>query len=270
MDYVIVVVGDNSMRYRWKDKTAGENMARAALDLPGKQLELVQAIEKTGTPVIVVLVNGRPISEPWLQNNVPAIIESWGPGLFGGQAVADVLFGDVNPSGKLPLTVARSVGQLRMIYNHKPSAYFHKYAQEKKWPLYPFGFGLSYTNYTYSKPRLSSNELEKGKSVTLSFELENIGEMDGEEIVQLYIRDKVSSATRPVKELKGYKRVFLTKGSSKTVSFEIDESMLAFYDINMDYCVEPGAFSIMVGKSSANRDLKSVELIVNNRIKIEE
>ena len=270
VDYVIVVVGDNSMRYRWKNKTAGENMARSALDLPGKQLELVQAIENTGTPVIIVLVNGRPISEPWLQNNVPAIIESWEPGLFGGEAVADILFGDVNPSGKLPLTVARSVGQLRMIYNHKPSAYFHKYALEKKKPLYPFGFGLSYTKYKYSKPRLSSNELKKGKPVTISFEIENYGDMDGEEIVQLYIRDNVSSATRPVKELKGYKRVFLVKGTSKTVSFEIDESMLAFYDINMDYCVEPGDFSIMVGSSSADIDLKSVNLTVNNRIKIKD
>jgi beta-glucosidase len=270
VDYVIVVVGDNSMRYRWKNKTAGENMARSALDLPGKQLELVKAIENTGTPVIIVLVNGRPISEPWLQNNVPAIIESWEPGLFGGEAVADILFGDVNPSGKLPLTVARSVGQLRMIYNHKPSAYFHKYALEKKKPLYPFGFGLSYTKYKYSKPRLSSNELKKGKPVTISFEIENYGDMDGEEIVQLYIRDNVSSATRPVKELKGYKRVFLVKGTSKTVSFEIDESMLAFYDINMDYCVEPGDFSIMVGSSSADIDLKSVNLTVNNRIKIKD
>jgi beta-glucosidase len=270
VDYAIVVVGDNSMRYKWKDKTAGENMARSALDLPGKQLELVKAIENTGTPVIIILVNGRPISEPWLQDNVPAIIESWEPGLFGGEAVADILFGDVNPSGKLPLTVARSVGQLRMIYNHKPSAYFHKYALEKKKPLYPFGFGLSYTKYKYSKPRLSSNELKKGKPVTISFEIENYGDMDGEEVVQLYIRDKVSSVTRPVKELKGYKRIFLIKGTSKTVSFEIDESMLAFYDINMNYCVEPGDFSLMVGSSSADIDLKSVNLNVNNRIKIED
>ena len=157
-----------------------------------------------------------------------------------------------------------------MIYNHKPSAYFHKYAVEKKTPLYPFGFGLSYTEYNYSKPRLSSTELEKGKSVTLRFELQNSGDMDGEEIVQLYIRDKVSSVTRPVKELKGYKRVFLNKGTSKTVSFEIDERMLAFYDINMDYCVEPGTFTLMIGKSSADKDLKSVELTVNNRIKIKE
>ena len=270
VDYAIVVVGDNSMRYKWKDKTAGENMARSTLDLPGKQLELVKAIKNTGTPVIIILVNGRPISEPWLQDNVPAIIESWEPGLFGGEAVADILFGDVNPSGKLPLTVARSVGQLRMIYNHKPSAYFHKYALEKKKPLYPFGFGLSYTNYKYSKPRLSSDELMKGKTISLSFEIENTGTMDGEEVVQLYIRDKVSSATRPVKELRGYKRIFLIKGTSKTVSFEIDESMLAFYDINMNYCVEPGDFSLMVGSSSADIDLKSVNLTVNNRIKIED
>ena len=176
----------------------------------------------------------------------------------------------MNPSGKLPLTVARSVGQLRMIYNHKPSAYFHKYALEKKKPLYPFGFGLSYTKYKYSKPRLSSNELKKGKTISLSFEIENTGTMDGEEVVQLYIRDKVSSATRPVKELRGYKRIFLIKGTSKTVSFEIDESMLAFYDINMNYCVEPGDFSLMVGSSSADIDLKSVNLTVNNRIKIED
>ena len=142
-DFAIVVVGDNSMRYKWKDKTAGENMARASLNLFGKQLDLIKEIKKTGTPVVVVLVNGKPISEPWLQNNIPAILESWEPGNLGGQAVAEILFGDVNPSGRLPLTVPRSVGQLRMIYNHKPSAYFHKYADEKKTPLYPFGYGLS-------------------------------------------------------------------------------------------------------------------------------
>ena len=270
VDYAIVVVGDNSMRYRWKDKTAGENMARSVLDLPGKQLQLVQAIKETGTPVIIVLVNGRPISEPWLQQNIPAIIESWEPGLLGGQAVAEVLFGAVNPSGKLPLTIARSVGQLRMIYNHKPSAYFHKYALNKTNPLYPFGYGLSYTKFKYSNLRLSSSQLKKGQSVILSFELENSGAMDGEEIVQLYIRDKVSSATRPVKELKGYKRVFLNKGSSKTLRFEIDEHMLAFYDIDMNYCVEPGVFTLMIGTSSADKDLNSVDLRVENRLIVKE
>ena len=267
-DYAIVVVGDNSMRYKWKDKTAGENMGRANLDLFGKQLELVQAIEKTGTPVIIVLVNGKPISEPWLQKNIPAILESWEPGNLGGQAVAEILFGDVNPSGKLPLTVARSVGQLRMVYNHKPSAYFHKYADEKNTPLYPFGYGLSYTKYSYNAPKLSSTTFNQGEAVTVTVEVTNSGKMDGEEIVQLYIRDKVSSATRPVKELKGYQRVALKSGETKTVSFTIDDESLAFYDINMAYCVEPGEFIIMTGSSSNDKDLKLTTLKVNNRIEL--
>ena len=267
-DYAIVVVGDNSMRYKWKDKTAGENMGRAHLDLFGKQLELVQAIKKTGTPVIIVLVNGKPISEPWLEKNIPAILESWEPGNLGGQAVAEILFGDVNPSGKLPLTVARSVGQLRMIYNHKPSAYFHKYADEKKTPLYPFGFGLSYTKYSYNAPKMSSKIFKQNQAITVTVEVTNSGEIDGEEIVQLYIRDKVSSATRPVKELKGYQRVALKAGETKTVSFTIDAESLAFYDINMAYCVEPGEFMIMTGASSNDKDLKSTTLEVNNRIEL--
>ena len=267
-DYAIVVVGDNSMRYKWKDKTAGENMGRANLDLFGRQLQLVQAIKKTGTPVIIVLVNGKPISEPWLEKNIPAILESWEPGNLGGQAVAEILFGDVNPSGKLPLTVARSVGQLRMIYNHKPSAYFHKYADEKKTPLYPFGFGLSYTKYSYNAPKMSSKTFKQNQAITVTVEVTNSGEIDGEEIVQLYIRDKVSSATRPVKELKGYQRVALKAGETKTVSFTIDAESLAFYDINMAYCVEPGEFMIMTGASSNDKDLKSTTLEVNNRIEL--
>ena len=267
-DYAIVVVGDNSMRYKWKDKTAGENMARASLNLFGKQLDLVKAIRETGTPVIVVLVNGKPISEPWLQKNIPALLESWEPGNLGGQAVAEILFGDVNPSGKLPLTVARSVGQLRMIYNHKPSAYFHKYADEKNTPLYPFGFGLSYTTYSYSAPKLSSGTFKKDETLSVTVDVTNTGEIDGEEIVQMYIRDKVSSATRPVKELKGYQRVALKAGETKTVSFDIDAESLAFYDINMAYCVEPGEFTIMTGSSSNDEDLKLTTLEVTNRIEL--
>jgi beta-glucosidase len=269
-DYAIVVVGDNSMRYRWKDKTAGENMGRAALDLPGKQLKLIKAIEATGTPVIIILVNGRPISEPWLQDNIPAILESWEPGSLGGQAVAEIVFGEVNPSGKLPLTVARNVGQLRMIYNHKPSAYFHKYAFEKNTPLYPFGYGLSYTNFEYSTPKLSASVLSPNGTVTVSVEVKNTGNFDGKEVVQMYIRDQISSATRPVKELKGYKRIFLKKGESETVSFEIDKETLAFYDIDMNYCVEPGNFSIMLGSSSNKKDLKLTTLTVNKRINVDE
>lgn len=268
-DYVIVVVGDNSMRYKWKDKTAGENKGRAYLDLAGKQLELVKAIKKTGTPVIVVLVNGKPISEPWLQKNIPAILEAWEPGNLGGKALAQIVFGDVNPSGKLPLTVARSVGQLRMVYNHKPSINFHKYLDEKNTPLYPFGYGISYTKYHYGKPKLSNKTLLENGTVTVSVKITNVGDMEGEEIVQLYIRDVVSSVTRPVKELKGYQRVSLKAGESKTATFTIDPESLAFYDIDMKYCVEPGEFSIMTGSSSANKDLKKTFLTVPQRINLQ-
>ena len=267
-DFAIVVVGDNSMRYKWKDKTAGENMARASLNLFGKQLDLIKEIKKTGTPVVVVLVNGKPISEPWLQKNIPAILESWEPGNLGGQAVAEILFGDVNPSGRLPLTVPRSVGQLRMIYNHKPSAYFHKYADEKKTPLYPFGYGLSYTNYKYSTPLLSDNTLTKENTILVTTEIKNTGEVDGEEVAQLYIRDNVSSVTRPVKELKGYQRVFLKAGETKTVEFTLGAESFAFYDINMNYVVEPGTFTIMTGSSSKNKDLKKTILTINKKIKL--
>lgn len=265
-DYAVVVVGDNSLRYKWKDKTAGENMGRAELNLAGKQLALVQAIEKTGTPVIIVLVNGKPISEPWLEKNVSAIIESWEPGLFGGQAVAEILFGDVNPSGKLPLTIARSVGQLEMVYNHKPSVGFHKYAFEKMTPLHPFGFGLSYTSYGYEIPTLSKSTMNGSENIEVSVKVTNTGKMDGEEIVQLYIRDDYSSVTRPVKELKGYKRIALKAGETKTVTFELTPESLAFYDINMKYCVEPGDFTIMTGSSSADKNLKTTSLEVMSRI----
>ena len=267
-DFAIVVVGDNSMRYKWKDKTAGENMARASLNLFGKQLDLIKEIKKTGTPVVIVLVNGKPISEPWLQNNIPAILESWEPGNLGGQAVAEILFGDVNPSGKLPLTVPRSVGQLRMIYNHKPSAYFHKYADVKKTPLYPFGYGLSYTNYKYSSPLLSDNTLNKKNTILVTTEITNTGEVDGEEVAQLYIRDNVSSVTRPIKELKGYQRVFLKAGETKKIKFTLNAESLAFYDINMNYVVEPGTFTIMTGSSSNKKDLKKTILTINKKIKL--
>ena len=268
VDYVVLVVGDNSQRNIGKEKTAGENMGRASLDLSGKQLELIQAIEKTGTPVIIVLVNGRPISEPWLQDNVPAILEAWEPGSFGGQAVAEIVFGNVNPSGKLPLTVARSVGQLRMIYNHKPSVNFHKYGDEKNIPLYPFGFGLSYTKYEYSAPKLSKITLTKDEEIEVSVAVKNSGKIDGEEIVQLYIRDNISTVTRPVKELKGYQRISLKAGESKTVIFKLDAESLAFYDINMNYCVEPGEFTIMTGSSSDDDALQKITIEVKEQINL--
>ncbi len=267
-DYIIVVVGDNSMRYKWKDKTAGENMARAELNLAGKQLKLVSSLKEINDNVIVVYVNGKPISEPWIQNNIPSIIEAWEPGNLGGKAVAEIIFGDINPSGKLPLTVPRSVGQLQMIYNHKPSQYFHKYAFEKNKPLYEFGYGLSYTKFKYSKPKLLNTSFEDNSIIKVEVAVTNIGEMDGDEIVQLYIRDNVSSATRPVKELKGYKRIHLKVDETKNVVFEITAESLAFYDIDMNYVVEPGTFKIMTGSSSHFKSLKNVELTIENKINL--
>lgn len=267
-DYVIVVVGDNSMRYKWKDKTAGENMARAELNLAGKQLELVRSLKEINNNVIVVYVNGKPISEPWIQNNIPSIIEAWEPGNLGGKAVAEIIFGDINPSGKLPLTVPRSVGQLQMIYNHKPSQYFHKYAFEKNKPLYEFGYGLSYTKFKYSNPKLLNTSFDDDSNIKVEVAVTNIGEMDGDEVVQLYIRDNVSSATRPVKELKGYKRINLKVGETKNVVFEITPESLAFYDIDMNYVVEPGTFKIMTGSSSHFKSLKTVELTIENKINL--
>jgi len=265
-DYIIVVVGDNSMRYKWKDKTAGENMARAELNLAGKQLELVSSLKEINDNVIVVYVNGKPISEPWIQDNIPSIIEAWEPGNLGGKAVAEIIFGDINPSGKLPLTIPRSVGQLQMIYNHKPSQYFHKYAFEKNKPLYEFGFGLSYTKFKYSKPRLLNTSFDDDSIIRVEVDVTNIGQMDGDEIVQLYIRDNISSATRPVKELKGYNRIHLKTGEKKNVVFEITPESLAFYDIDMNYVVEPGTFKIMTGSSSNFKSLKTVELTIKSKI----
>ena len=265
-DFIIVVVGDNSMRYKWKDKTAGENMARAELNLAGKQLELVRSLKEINDNVIVVYVNGKPISEPWIQDNIPSIIEAWEPGNLGGRAVAEIIFGDINPSGKLPLTIPRSVGQLQMIYNHKPSQYFHKYAFEKNKPLYEFGYGLSYTKFKYSKPKLLNTSFDDDSIIKVQVDVTNIGEMDGDEVVQLYIRDKVSSATRPVKELKGYKRTHLKVGETKNIIFEITPESLAFYDIDMNYVVEPGTFNIMTGSSSHFKSLKTVELNILNKI----
>lgn len=267
-DITIVVVGDNSMRNKWKDKTAGENMARAQLNLAGNQLKLIQSIHNTKTELIVVLVNGKPIAEPWLKDNVSAIIEAWEPGLLGGQAVGEIIFGDINPSGKLPLTVPRSVGQLQMVYNHKPSQYFHKYAFEKIKPLFPFGYGLSYSSFVYGSPKLSENSLEKNGRVIVEIPVSNTSSIDGEEVVQLYVRDMYSSATRPVKELKAYERVNLKAGETKTVRFELTAESFAFYNRSMEYVVEPGVFKIMIGPSSENKTFKTLNIKVSETIKL--
>ena len=263
-DYVIVVVGDNSLRHLNKKKTAGENMARANLNLAGNQLKLVRELYKKVENLIVVYVNGKPIAEPWISENIDAIIEAWEPGSFGGQAVGEIIFGDVNPSGKLPLTFPRSVGQLQMVYNHKPSQYFHKYAQEKITPLYPFGHGLSYSKFIYSNLEVKKLNIEDS-TINISFTLANQSEYEGEEVVQLYFRDSYSSVTRPIKELLDYRRISMKPNESKQIYFNIPIKKLAFYDINMKYCVEKGNFEFMVGGSSKDNDLIKASLKISDR-----
>ena len=258
-DYVFVVVGDNSLRHLKNKKTAGENMARAKLDLAGNQLNLVKSLDKLNNELIVIYVNGKPIAEPWIAENINSIIEAWEPGSFGGQAVGEIIFGEVNPSGKLPLTFPRSVGQLQMVYNHKPSQYFHKYAEEKITPLYPFGHGLSYSEFIYSDLEVKKSKIEDS-SINISFLITNNSDSYGEEIVQIYFRDSYSSVTRPVKELVKYKRVPLNPRESKRLSFSIPIKDLAFYDLNMDLCVEKGNFEFMVGGTSNNKGLVKASL----------
>ena len=268
-DLIVLVVGDNSMRYKWNQKTAGENTARAELNLAGKQLELAMRLKESGKNIIVVYVNGRPISEPWISENINAIIEAWEPGSYGGLAVAEIMFGKINPSGKLPLTVARSVGQLKMFYNHKHSMYFRDYAMQTNKPLYSFGFGLSYTKFDISKPKLNSSKFKKGV-LSVSVNVKNIGEISGDEVVQLYISDNYSSITRPVKELKAYKRVSLKPGESKEIVFELNESAFAYYDSEMNYIIEAGDFDVLVGNSSRDEDLKNATFNVEKTLYVKD
>ena len=263
-DYVFVVVGDNSLRHLKNKKTAGENMARANLNLAGNQLNLIKSLDKLSNELIVIYVNGKPIAEPWIAENINSVIEVWEPGSFGGQAVGEIIFGDVNPSGKLPLTFPRSVGQLQMVYNHKPSQYFHKYAKEKITPLYPFGHGLSYSEFKYSDLEVNK-PISENSLINVSFIISNNSDSFGDEVVQLYFRDSYSSVTRPVKELLKYKRVSLKPRESKRISFSIPVKDLAFYDLNMKLCVEKGNFEFMVGGSSKNKGLIKSSLQILER-----
>ena len=261
-DVAIVVVGSNPLRYDRKGKTSGENVARSSIGLFGNQLELVRAIQASGTPTIVVLINGRPLAEPWIVENVDALIEAWEPGAMGGKALAEIVFGDVNPSGKLPITVPYSVGHMQAIYNHKPSALVRKYADAPTHNLYEFGYGLSYSEFEYTNVRLSKSKIENNESTQLFVTVKNTSQYAGDEIVQLYIRDKFSQVTRPVRELKGFKRISLKPGEERVVNFAITPDMLAYYNLKMNWVVEPGDFRIMVGGSSRKSDLKSVKLKV--------
>lgn len=254
-DLNIVVAGEHMFRGNWSKKTCGEDTDRSDLDLVGLQQEMIERIHATGVPTIVVLVTGRPLSVEWISNNIPALLNAWEPGMYGGQAVAEILYGKVNPSAKLSMTMPRSVGQTQMIYNHKPSQYFHPYVVKPSTPLYPFGFGLSYTEYEYSDLSLSSEEMSADGSLKVSVKVANTGKTAGTEIVQLYLRDRFSQVTRPVKELKDFARVELVPGEEKTVEFTITPDKLMFLDKKMEPIVEPGEFIVMVGSSSADDDL---------------
>ena len=262
-DLNIVVAGEYMMRFRWSDRTDGEDTDRSDIDLVGLQNELIKKVAASGKPTILILINGRPLGVEWAAENLPAIVEAWAPGMYGGQAIAEILYGEVNPSAKLAVTIPHSVGQLQMIYNHKPSQYFHPYVNNKpSTPLYPFGYGLSYTTYDYSDLKLSASEIAKDGTVNATVKLTNTGSREGTEIVQLYIRDRFSSATRPVKELKDFARVTLKPGESQEVTFKITPDKLAFYNKQMQYGVEPGEFIVMVGPSSADDVLLKESFIV--------
>jgi beta-glucosidase len=260
-DVVLLVLGDNeqSCREAWSPSHLGD---RDSLDLPGKQEALLRAVVGTGRPVILLLIQGRPASINFAVEQVPAILEGWYLGQAGGTAVADVLFGDVNPGGKLPITFPRSVGQIPAYYYHKPSAR-RGYLFSNAEPLFPFGHGLSYTTFAYSNLRLSREKITAEETVTLSVDVINRGERLGDEVVQFYVHDILSErVTRPVKLLKGFQRISVEPGETKTVSFPVGREQLQFLDESMRKTVEPGQFELMVGGSS--KTVQSVLLEVTS------
>lgn len=245
-DVVIAVMGENSLRFD-KNKTSAENVDRPTLDLVGNQIELLKKIKASGTPLVVVLINGGPIASQWLTENADAIVEAWEPGMYGGQAIAETIVGKVNPGGKLPITVPRSVGHLQSFYNHKPSA-FHRggfYLSSRK-PLYYFGYGLSYTTFDYTNLTVP-NTMTTKDNLTMTVDIKNTGEMDGDEVVMIYINDKVSTVTTPVKKLVAFKRVHLKRGEQQTLSFTIDNKDFELLDRHMKPVVEAGEFEIIIG-----------------------
>ena len=250
-EVAVVFVGETS-------EVVGEAASKSSLDLSGRQMDLVKAIYATGKPTVVVLINGRPLTIGWIVDNEPAILEAWMGGTEAGNAIADVLFGDVNPGGKLPVTFPRTVGQVPIYYNHmntgRPpdanSRYTSKYLDVPWTPQFPFGFGLSYTQFKISNLQLSAQHIRRDGKLTVTVEVENVGRRAGDEVVQLYIRDVAASMTRPVKELKGFQRVTLRPGEKRRIEFTLDADSLGFYNREMKFVVEPGEFKVMVGSSS--------------------
>jgi beta-glucosidase len=259
-DVVILAIGGNEQTSReaWNLQHMGD---RTSLDLIGRQQELIDAIAATGKPIVALLFNGRPLSINRLSAQAKTIFECWYLGQECGNAVADVLFGDFNPGGKLPITIPRSVGHLPAYYNFKPSAR-RGYLFDDVSPLYAFGYGLSYSTFALHDVRLSQARIAGDGRTTVTLNVSNTGDRAGSEVVQLYVRDLVSSVTRPVKELKAFRKVFLAAGETAAVELEITPESLAFYNIDMKYVVETGDFEIMVGTSSRDQDLVRLLLTV--------
>jgi len=247
-DVVIMVLGEHGMQ-------SGEGRSRSRLDLPGLQQQMLEAVYAVNKNVVLVLMNGRPLAITWANENVPAILEAWQPGIQSGDAIAQILFGEYNPSGKLPMTFPRSVGQVPIYYNHystgrpgpKTEVFWSHYTDETNKPLYPFGYGLSYTKFDYSKLKIDDADPSK---IKVSVSVKNSGKLSGEEIVQLYIRDMTASIVRPVKELKGFQKIKLDAGEVKQVDFLLTGAELGFYNSKGEFIVEPGVFKIMVGTNS--------------------
>ena len=273
-DVAVVVVGENT-QFQPTRGTDGEGQDVASLDLSGLQEDLVRAVAATGTPTALVLINGRPLSVRWEAAHLPAIVEAWNPGERGGEAVADVLFGDYNPSGRLAITIPRSVGQLPAYYNFKPSKSYwidHGWTNEKGYadmlgsPLYPFGYGLSYTDFRYSNLRIDPARMSGSSELhtQVSVDIENTGKRAGVETVQLYLHERFAPISTPVKQLRGFERVALNPGESKTVTFILSYEDFKLLGQDMHWVVVPGTFDIMIGKSSADVALKGTVQVVSN------
>lgn len=262
-DVVVMVLGEHGLQ-------SGEGRSRADIGLPGVQQELLEAVFKANPNIVLVLTNGRPLAIPWAAQNIPAILETWHLGTQSGNAIAQVLYGDYNPSGKLPMTFPRHVGQLPIYYNHKntgrPAAnepeivFWSHYIDEKNSPLFAFGHGLSYSKFEYSQLKVSSSTFSKGETIQVQVELKNNSAVEGKEVVQLYVRDMVGSFTRPVKELKGFEMVTLKPFETKVVTFSIDQNMLAYFTANKIWEAEPGIFKVFVGGSSEQLLETEIEL----------
>ena len=261
-DLAVLVVGENGLRYDRSAKTCGENVDRWDLGLYGLQQELVERVAATGTPTVVVLINGRPLALPWIKAHIPAVVEAWEPGCMGGQAVAEMLAGKVNPSGKLPMSFPKHVGQQMVNYNRKLSSLWAGYVEGDNQPLWEFGYGLSYTTFAYDALTIDKTSVCVDDVLKVSVDVANTGDRAGEEVVQLYIHDLYSVVTRPIKELRDFRRVALAPGERKRVEFTLPVERLGALDENMRFTVEAGDYEIMAGSSSADRNLLKTTITV--------